>query len=194
MGDKILKKLTILLTALSCLLIAKPQPQSSKQPVAVKNPVMVKKPAAPHLSELAWVDEQIEAIKPPRKGVSYRAIARLKDPFVFLEKNKTKKKEKKQSRSTPPQVVPKSTTADSTKAKKPKKKSKKGLKLQAVLNNSALINGRWYRLGDKVGSYRIVKITLTEVTLKKEGRKPIVLTTYTNKLKPKAQKETKTKK
>ena len=172
MGDKILKKPILLLTLSSCLLIAQGKIEQKQ------------------FSELSWVDEQIEAIKPPRKGVSYRAISGLRDPFIFLEKNKTKKK--KVQKSAVPGVVPKSSTAAIKSTQSKKKTTHKNLKLQAVLNNSALINGRWYKLGQSVWGYKIIKVTLSEVTLKKEGRKPIVLTTYTKQFKHKTDK-TKTK-
>ena len=36
-------------------------------------------------TELEWVDQQIEAIKPPRKGIK---ITVMTNTFVFLDKNK----------------------------------------------------------------------------------------------------------
>ena len=42
--------------------------------------------------ELSWVDEQVEAIKPPRHGILRRDISKLRDPFIFLSAKKTHKK------------------------------------------------------------------------------------------------------
>ena len=36
-------------------------------------------------SQLEWVDEQIEAIKPSRNGIE---ILKIEDPFLFLQKKK----------------------------------------------------------------------------------------------------------
>jgi len=33
-------------------------------------------------NELTWVDEQVEAIKPARIGVSQKEISKIKDPFI----------------------------------------------------------------------------------------------------------------
>ena len=156
MGDKVLKKTTLLIT-LSCLLFA-----------------------GDKAVDLSWVDQEIAAIKKPRKGISYRAISLLKDPFIFLEKNRSKKREKKTAQKTLPSVIPSSSKACAVAPKKSAKK--KGLKLMAIINNSALINGKWYKVGDHIGNYKIVKVTLDEVTLKSPS-KTLVLTIYTKKLK-----------
>lgn len=42
-------------------------------------------------NELHWVDTQVEAIKPPRKGMQTQELAGIKDPFVFLVKKEDKK-------------------------------------------------------------------------------------------------------
>ena len=153
MGDKILKKLTLLIVASSVMF------------------------AEANIKDLSWVDKEIEAIKPPRKGASLRSVALLKDPFVFLKREKDKKKKKKSS--TPPLVVPKNVIKRQSDATK--QKASQTLKLKAVINNSALIDGQWYKVGAKIGSYKVVKISLEEVILQNSFKK-IVLTTRTNKL------------
>ena len=157
MGDKILKKQALLI-ALSCLVMA--------------NEKSV---------DLSWVDQEIAAIKPPREGVSNRTISLLKDPFVFLHKNKEKqeKKENKAQQSSPA-LIPSMTNSCAVATKNASQS--KGLKLKAIINNSALINDRWYKVGETVGHYKIVKVTLNEVTLQ-SAKKTLRLTTYTNKLK-----------
>jgi len=125
-------------------------------------------------NELAWVDEQIEAIKPPREGLDNKQFSFLKDPFIFLKKNQTLKEEKKstnRSKSSIPAglLVSKPST---------KKSFYKKLTLVAVINNSALINNKWYRLDEKVGKYTLQQINRTNVILTK-GKKMLMLSTRT---------------
>ena len=42
--------------------------------------------------------------------------------------------------------------------------------LAAILNNSAFINGKWYKVGDMVGKYKLVEI-LDDSVLLKNGKK-----------------------
>lgn len=123
-------------------------------------------------SELEWVDEQIEAIKPPRKGVE---ILNIEDPFTFLQKNKSDKKEGAVA-ATPKIAVPtlKSVCVDSNTSKSDKKVT---LNLSTIINTSAMIDGNWYKVSDKVNSYTVVDISKTTVTLKK-GDKELILSTY----------------
>ncbi len=129
-------------------------------------------------TELEWVDEQIEAIKPPRKGVN---ISALGSPFVFLEKNKPKQEGAKKgskvagtpSKKAAPSKMVSSTqtgeTADST-------TKKSGFVLSTIINSSAMIDGNWYKVSDKISSYTVTDITKTSVTLK-QGSKELVLST-----------------
>jgi len=125
-------------------------------------------------NELAWVDEQIEAIKPPREGLDEKQFSFLKDPFIFLKKNQTPKEEKKLT-NRPPLSIPGGSLVSKTSTKKP---LYKGLTLIAVINHSALINSKWYRLGEKVGKYRLEQINRTNVILTK-GKKMLMLSTRT---------------
>jgi hypothetical protein len=167
MGDKILKKLAYIIT-LSTFVFAQAQPQTQTKD-----------------DDLSWVDEQIESIKPKRVGIAPKYISLLKDPFIFLEKNKTKKKDKGKTRYTrsrviPPSILPRPTVSKtSTNSKKVVKKRTKKLELSAIINDTALIAGKWYKLGDSVRGYKITKITLTDVILERKGGKKITLTTKT---------------
>ena len=38
--------------------------------------------------ELSWVDEQVQAIKPARQGMQNHNLNIIKDPFIFLAKNR----------------------------------------------------------------------------------------------------------
>ena len=131
-----------------------------------------------YADELEWVDEQIEAIKPPRKGVN---ISALGTPFVFLEKNKPETKDaKKGSRSSaaPARKTASSKTVASSQtgalAETTPKKS--GFVLSTIINSSAMIDGNWYRVSDKINNYTVSEITKTSVTLK-EGTKVLLLST-----------------
>jgi len=125
-------------------------------------------------NELAWVDEQIEAIKPPREGLGDKQFSFLKDPFIFLKKNQTPKEEKKLA----PRAqlsIPGGSLVSKTSKKEPLYKK---LTLVAVINNSALINSKWYKIGEKVGKYRLEQINRTNVILTK-GKKMLMLSTRT---------------
>ena len=113
--------------------------------------------------ELAWVNEQVEAIKPPRSGMSKYALSGLKDPFIFfIEKTKTDSKVK-----SDPNV------------KSKVKKVSKVLSLTVVINKKAMINGKWYRHGDLVNGYRLKTISAKSVLLVK-NKKKLLLSVKTN--------------
>ena len=122
-------------------------------------------------NELKWVDEQIEAIKPPRSGMQVKELAKIKDPFIFLSSAKSKSK-KKYKRS---------------KYKRSKYKKSSTKKKRAVLNNkfhlamtmnqTARINDKWYKLGDSISGYKIAKIDSSFVLLTKD-KKNFLLSTH----------------
>ena len=106
---------------------------------------------------LAWgnshypeIDQLIEKVKVKRVGLSSEEIKKLKNPFISEKKLK--------------KII--------KKAKTPKKTAKKRVyyKLYSIFNNRAKINGRWYRLGSKVGSYRLVSIGSDSVLLRNKYR------------------------
>jgi len=126
-----------------------------------------------YANELSWVDEQIEAIKPPRKSAR---ILSLNNPFIFLEKNGYIKPEVKEkplensSSSSDTNATIKNTNID----------KKDTLLLSTVINSSAMINGSWYQKNSKINGYTIIELTKTSVTLKK-GDKKLILSTNTKK-------------
>jgi hypothetical protein len=133
-----------------------------------------------YAAELEWVDEQIEAIKPPRKSVN---ILNIESPFIFLEKNSLKKRDAKRTSSAP---VIRSSSENTSKiltssCDKPADKLEvNGFLLSTVINSSAMINGDWYKKSDKIKSYTITDISKTTVTLEK-GDKKLILSTYSKK-------------
>jgi len=110
-------------------------------------------------NELAWVDEQVEAIKPPRSGVSDKLLSATQDPFVLLQKV-----DKEQSKTL---LSAGSKTTSSTSKVKPKKRA---LKLWLVVNDSAKINNKWYKKGDMVSGYKIKRLDSKSVFLKKHTK------------------------
>lgn len=119
--------------------------------------------------ELKWVDAQVEAIKPPRKGMQTQELSGIKDPFVFLvKKEKTKEanvaSSLPNSATTPMQML---------------KKTPKPLILSLVLNNKAMINETWYKKGDTVEGYKVSEIHQNEVLLTSKKKK-LLLSTRTS--------------
>ncbi len=129
-------------------------------------------------TELEWVDEQIEAIKPPRKGVE---ISGINSPFVFLEKNKPKEKGGASSASGIRITAPRPSVLKQ-KACPPDGNTTKSnsFDLSVIINSKAMINGSWYKKSDTINSYTIFDISKNSVTLKK-GDKELILSTASKK-------------
>lgn len=121
-------------------------------------------------NELSWVNEQVEAIKPPRIGMKSRELSILKDPFIFLNRNKTTSTKKSKRSSTSKKVV------SSTVVKK-----KSSLSVTMLMNSSAMINGKWYKVGDKINGYNVSKIDSKSVLLTKKKKKLLLSTNSKNK-------------
>ncbi len=104
--------------------------------------------------ELSWVDEQIKAILPARKGVSNSYIDGIHPSFIF--------------------VVVKSVTVNGqpkTNSSRFFKRSwKPSLKVTLIINSKAFINKRWYGINDKVQGYKIKSIGDSKVVLVKNGK------------------------
>jgi len=127
-------------------------------------------------NELKWVDKQIEAIKPAREGISNKRISSLKDPFIFLIDNEIKKKDNSKII-----IKRKKYTKNNTKPKYYKAKAVQTnikFKLEAVINKTALINTKWYKIGEKIKTYTLKEVNLHQVVLTK-GSSIIVLSTNT---------------
>ncbi|MDA7817730.1 hypothetical protein N9A28_06035 [Sulfurimonas sp.] len=123
-------------------------------------------------TELSWVDEQVNAIKPARKSAN---ISSIKNPFVFLEKNGyTKPEVKKVDKGNSDSVNTSSTNSSIREVVYNK------LTLDTVINSSIMVNGKWYKKTDTINGYKIVAINKTSVTLKK-GTQKMVLSTRSKK-------------
>jgi len=115
--------------------------------------------------ELAWVDEQIQAIIPSRIGIPEGFINSLKDPMkmkasIPSDLNGAKLLPPPKLGNNPPLVV------------------EEPLRLQAVINKSVLINGKWYKLNDSIRNYTLFEIKNNSVLLigKKEQKLILFLT------------------
>lgn len=119
-------------------------------------------------TEIEWVDNQIETIRSPRKGIK---ITEVTNPFIFLDKNK---KEKKPAISLGAATIPKLTAPVELSISESVKK--KNYQLTAIMNKSAMIDESWYKKGDRVDNYTIVEIDKNSVTLR-DGSKEMFLST-----------------
>lgn len=110
---------------------------------------------------MSWVDQQIDEIKPQRKGLSSTALARLKSPFIYV-----KSEVKKGTVST--------SKAKVTAAKKvyPAKVDMSGapLTLQMLLNSSAMINNKWYKENAVIRGYKLTQVKSEFVVLEKKKK------------------------
>jgi len=97
------------------------------------------------------ITQQITEIKPARKGVKSVDVARVQSPFLMLREDKKKSKTKKKRRY--------------------KKQGTGGpLIMESAINKNVKISGKWYKEGDKVHGYTIVKVAAGEVLLKRNEK------------------------
>ena len=142
-------------------------------------------------NELSWVDEQVQAIKPARNGMDKRSVAVIRDPFIFLEKNRLTKREKNTTSVSPsPSPIKRdasSTTHNTTTKTNNVYVANAMLSLEMIINSSVMINREWYKVGDTVSGYTIKKINHNSVLLVKNNKK-LLLSTRSDSKKLKFQK------
>ncbi len=97
----------------------------------------------------AQINKQIEEIKPPRTGVKSASVLHTKSPFLLYN---TDKSGKKKSYATKKRV------------KLPP------LKMESSINKNVKINGKWYKEGDRVRQYTIVKVASGKALLKSKKK------------------------
>lgn len=119
--------------------------------------------------EVLWVDEQVDAIIPPRSGVPEGFVNALSDPIKY---------------KVPPKPVKPvfDIKVDVNLSKKVKvalpplpKIVEEPLRLQALMNTSALINGKWYRINDTVRTYTLAEVRQNSVLLTSKKGQPLIL-------------------
>lgn len=114
--------------------------------------------------ELAWVDEQIQAILPARVGIADAVIGSLGDPMKLkkpLPKPGSTLLPPPRLGSVPSVIVPKVV--------------EEPLKLKAVMNQSALISGKWYKINDTVRGQTLSEIKMNSVVLTNNKNQKMVL-------------------
>lgn len=121
--------------------------------------------------ELAWVDEQIQAILPARIGVSDGLINSLRDPI--------KLKKPAAVATTGNKLLPPPKLGSGLVL--PPKVVEEPLRLTALMNKSAFISGKWYKTGDAVREYSLSEVKPNSVLLTgKKGQKLILFLTKQN--------------
>ncbi len=88
-------------------------------------------------------DKIFEKISETRIGINPREIDKIKNPFIVIYKN-----------------------VDSNKTKKPKII----YNLDAIFDNKAMINKKWYKKYSKIGVYKLVKIKNHSVLLRSANK------------------------
>lgn len=129
--------------------------------------------SALYSGELDWVKEQVRAIKPPRSGLTKSDVLQIKNPFLFVVQDDKKKKGKEKTK--------KKVLVKHSQKQVVKKKPKDSFKLEAVINKSALINGKWYKQGSKIGAFKLAKVEMSSITLKGRTKKVVLSITTKNK-------------
>lgn len=118
--------------------------------------------------ELAWVDEQIQAILPSRIGVADGFINSLNDPIKYVSQ------------------APRAGDGITKMLAPPKlgglpampllpKVVEEPLRLQGLMNKSALINGRWYRLNDPIRGFTLAEIKPGSILLSGSKGQQLIL-------------------
>ncbi len=91
-------------------------------------------------NDTAKYDKIFEQISQTRVGIDSKEINKIKNPFIVIYKNKL------DSNGT--------------------KKRKIVYKLEAIFDNKAMINGKWYKKYSKIGVYKLAKVKQNSVLLR----------------------------
>jgi hypothetical protein len=93
----------------------------------------------------------VSKIQNERTGISLGELDTTPNPFVIYvpPKKEVKKPEVKKVVEKPKEIIKPSIVYE----------------LMGVLNHSAFINKKWYKVGDKIGEYRVIHIGKATATL-----------------------------
>jgi len=127
--------------------------------------------------ELAWVDEQIQAILPSRVGIPEGFINSLRDPMKM-------KKTLSNTTNGSKLLAPPKLGSGIAVLSQPKI-VEEPLRLLAVMNKAVLINGKWYKTGDSVRNFTLTEVKQNSVLLtgKKDQKLILFLTKQNNNIK-----------
>lgn len=121
--------------------------------------------------ELHWVDEQIKAILPSRVGVSEGFINSLLDPIKYVSPMRIPRSNAPSGLLAPPRLG----SALLSPTPSIPKVIEEPLRLNALMNKSALINGKWYKVNESVRGYTLAEIKSNSVLLSGKKGQPLVL-------------------
>jgi hypothetical protein len=103
-------------------------------------------------ADMQWVNQEIAAIKPPRKGVPAGALLGLKDPFWA-------------------QLVLNQPPGSGKRVAVVRPRAQRPFTLNAVINSrTAMIDGKWYKQDDRIYGYTIQSIGKDNVLLQKKKK------------------------
>lgn len=143
MGDYILMKKLLILSIVSLV------PLAVMASTEAPSPAQVQKVKPAETPNHAQINKQIQEIKPPRTGVKASDVLTTKSPFILLKTDKDGKK---------------TTYAVKKRVKLPP------LRMESSINKNVKISGKWYKEGDRVRQYTILKVSSGEVTLKSKKK------------------------
>jgi hypothetical protein len=143
MGDYILMKKLLILSIVSLV------PLAVMASTEAPNPAQVQKVKPAETPDHAMINKQIQEIKPPRTGVKAADVLKTKSPFILLKTDKDGKK---------------TTYAVKKRVKLPP------LRMESAINKNVKISGKWYKEGDRVRQYTILKVSSGEVLLKSKKK------------------------
>lgn len=112
-------------------------------------------------TNMSWIDQKIDEIKPARTGLSNSTLARVKSPFIVIKEEPKKSTTGKKVLSTD---IKKDVVAHKDMSKSP-------LTLQIVLNSSALISGKWVKENELIRGYKLSQIQSDYVVLERKSKK-----------------------
>ncbi|HHC11027.1 MAG TPA: hypothetical protein ENK79_00150 [Campylobacterales bacterium] len=95
------------------------------------------------------ITNMVSKIKDERAGISLDILEKTPNPFAIIEKVVEKEVEEIKVEK-PKEIIPQEV-----------------YNITAVLNHAGFINKKWYRVGDKIGSYTVVHIEKSSATLKR---------------------------
>jgi len=132
--------------------------------------------------ELAWVDEQIQAILPSRVGVPDGYINSLRDP---MKMNKPVRVAGTSTISSGMRLLAPPKLGNAVAFLPQPKVVEEPLRLLGIMNKSVLISGKWYKIGDQVRNYTVAEVKQNSVLLtgKKDQKLILFLTKQNNNIK-----------
>ena len=98
--------------------------------------------------EFLWIKEKIKEIQPIRDGLNKEDLYSIQSPFIQKKYLNTQIKSKNKKNISPKLHI-----------------VSKGLTLEAIINESALINKKWYKIKDKIGAFMLHSVRAKSVVL-----------------------------